>query len=40
MLEKRKSLSYKCEYALDVLENNDDVIQLLLSKKNIKQSGT
>ena len=40
MFEKRKSLSYKYEYALDVLENNEDVIQLLLSKNIIRQNGT
>lgn len=39
MFEKRKSLSYKYEYALDVLENNEDVIQLLLSKNIIRQNG-
>src|SRR5258705_8878293 len=39
MFEKRKSLSYKYEYALDVLEGNQDVIQLLLSKNIIRQSG-
>jgi hypothetical protein len=31
MFEKRKSLSYKYEYALDVMENNEDVIQLLMN---------
>lgn len=40
MFEKRKSLSYKYEYALDVLENNEDVIQLLLRKNIIRQNGT
>lgn len=40
MFEKRKSLSYRYEYALDVLENNEDVIQLLLSKNIIRQNGT
>ena len=40
MFEMRKSLSYKYEYALDVLENNEDVIQLLLSKNIIRQNGT
>lgn len=39
MFEKRKSLSYKYEYALDVLENNEDVIQLLLSKNIIRRNG-
>ena len=40
MFEKRKSLSYRYEYALDVLENNEDVIQLLLNKNIIRQNGT
>lgn len=39
MFEKRKSLSYKYEYALEVLDNNDDTIQLLLSKDIIRQNG-
>jgi hypothetical protein len=39
MFEKRKSLSYKYEYALEVLENNEDIIQLLLSKDIIRQNG-
>lgn len=39
MFEKRKSLSYKYDYALDLLENNEDVIQLLLSKNIIRQNG-
>ena len=39
MFEKRKSLSYKYEYALDVMENNEDVIQLLLNKNIIRQNG-
>jgi predicted DNA-binding transcriptional regulator AlpA len=40
MFEKRKSLSYKYEYALEVMEGNEDVIQLLISKSIIRQSGT
>lgn len=40
MFEKRKSLSYRYEYALEVMEGNEDVIQLLLSKNIIRQSGT
>lgn len=40
MFEKRKSLSYRYEYALDVLEGNEDVVKLLLSKNIIRQSGT
>ena len=39
MFEKRKSLSYKYEYALDVLDNNEDIIQLLISKDIIRQNG-
>jgi hypothetical protein len=39
MFEKRKSLSYKYEYALEVLENNEDIIQLLLNKDIIRQNG-
>ena len=39
MFEKRKSLSYKYEYALEVLENNEDIIQLMLSKDIIRQNG-
>ena len=39
MFEKRKSLSYKYEYALEVLDNNEDIIQLLLSKDIIRQNG-
>jgi hypothetical protein len=40
MFEKRKSLSYKYEYALAILDNNEDVIQLLLSKSIIVQNGS
>jgi hypothetical protein len=39
MFEKRKSLSYKYEYALEVVDNNEDVIQLLISKDIIRQNG-
>ena len=39
MIEKRKSLSYKYEYALEVMEGNEDVINLLLNKNIIRQSG-
>jgi hypothetical protein len=39
MFEKRKSLSYKYEYALEVMEGNEDVIKLLLSKNIVRQSG-
>lgn len=40
MFEKRKSLSYKYEYALEVVDNNEDIIQLLLSKEIIRQNGS
>jgi len=33
MFEKRKSLSYKYEYALEVMEENEDVIELLLNRR-------
>lgn len=39
MFEKRKSLSYTYNYALDLLENNEDVINHLLSKNIIRQNG-
>ncbi len=39
LFEKRKSLSYKYEYALDVLDGNDDIIQLLINKDIIRQNG-
>src|SRR5687767_7061978 len=39
MFEKRKSLSYKYDYALEVMEGNEDVIKLLLNKNIIRQSG-
>ena len=39
MFEKRRSLSYKYEFALEVLENNEDTIQLLLSKNIIRRNG-
>jgi hypothetical protein len=39
MFEKRKSLAYKYEYALDLMEGNEDVIKLLLSKNIIRQNG-
>ncbi len=32
MFEKRKSLSYKYEYALEVIEDKEDVVKLLISK--------
>jgi len=39
MFEKRKSLSYRYEYALEVVDNNEDIIQLLISKDIIRQNG-
>lgn len=39
MFEKRKSLSYRYDYALEVMEGNEDAIKLLLSKNIIRQSG-
>lgn len=39
MFEKRKSLSYKYDYALDILDNNEEIIKLLLSKNIIRQNG-
>jgi hypothetical protein len=39
MFEKRKSLAYKYEYALDLMEGKEDEIKLLLSKNIIRQNG-
>jgi hypothetical protein len=39
MFEKRKMLSYKYEYAVDLMDGNEDVIKLLISKDIIKQTG-
>ena len=39
MFEKRKSLSYRYDYALELMENNEDVIKLLLNKNVIVQNG-
>ena len=39
MFEKRKSLSYKYDYALELLDNNEDIIELLKSKDVIRQNG-
>ena len=38
MFEKRKSILYKYEHALDLMEGNEDVIKLLLNKNIIRQS--
>lgn len=40
MFEKRKSLSYKHEHALELLEDNEDIIQLLISKGVVNQNGS
>lgn len=39
MFEKRKLPSYRYEYALELMENNEDVIKLLLNKNIIVQHG-
>jgi hypothetical protein len=39
MFKKRKSVSYKYEYALDLVDNNDNRIQYLLSRNLIRQNG-
>lgn len=39
MFKKRKSASYKYEYALDLVENTDSRIQYLLSRSVIRQNG-
>jgi len=39
MFEKRKSLSYKQEHALELLDDNEDIISLLISKGVINQNG-
>jgi len=39
LFEKRKSLAYKYDYALDILENKNDIIQLLINKNVIQQNG-
>lgn len=39
MFEKRKTLSYKYEYALEVMDGNEDVIKLLISRNIIHQNG-
>lgn len=39
MFKKRKSASYKYEYALDFVENDDNRIQYLLSRSVIRQNG-
>jgi hypothetical protein len=39
MFEKRKSLSYKYDYAVELMEGNEDIIRLLINKDIIKQNG-
>ena len=39
MFEKRKLPAYRYEYAVELMENNEDVIKLLLSKNIIVQNG-
>lgn len=39
MFEKRKLLSYKYDYALEIMEGNEDVIKLLLNKQIVRQNG-
>jgi len=40
MFKKRKSASYKYEYALDLVDNDDNRIQYLLSRSVIRQNGS
>jgi hypothetical protein len=40
MFEKRKTPSYRYEYAVELMEDNEDVIKLLLNKNIIIQNGT
>lgn len=37
MFKKRKSINFKYEYALDIVENNDSRIQYLLNRGVIRQ---
>ena len=39
MFEQRKSLHYRYELALELMDGNEDVIKLLLSKNIIRQNG-
>jgi hypothetical protein len=39
MFKKRKSTNYKYEYALDLVDNNDNRIQYLLNRYVIRQNG-
>jgi hypothetical protein len=40
MFKKRKSVNYKYDYALDLVEDNDNRIQYLLSRDVIRQNGS
>lgn len=40
MFKKRKSVSFKYEYALDLVEQNDNRIQYLLNRAVIRQNGS
>jgi hypothetical protein len=40
MFEKRKLSAYRYEYAVELMENSEDVIKLLLTKNIIVQNGT
>lgn len=40
MFEQRKSLHYRYEIALELMDGNEDVIKLLLSKNIIRQNGS
>jgi hypothetical protein len=39
MFKKRKSVNYKYEYALDIVESNDNRIKYLLDREVIRQNG-
>lgn len=39
IFKKRKSVNYKYEYALDIVDNNDNRIQYLLDREVIRQNG-
>lgn len=39
MFEQRKSLHYKYEHALELMDGNEDIIKLLMSKNIIRQNG-
>ncbi|MDR3046570.1 MAG: hypothetical protein LBU51_03025 [Bacteroidales bacterium] len=39
MFKKRKSVNYTYEYALDIVESNDNRIKYLLDREVIRQNG-